>query len=117
MNRRAIKEAENKALLQSFQSGCERSINRLFDQYKQRVYAYIITSVKDPVVAKDLLQETLLKAFQSIRRGGYREDGRFEPWIIRIARNVIMDYYRDCKRSSIIQFEADWLGRTSYSAK
>ena len=39
-----------------------------------------------------------MKAFVSIKRGQYHEDGRFEPWLVRIARNVLMDHYRDRKR-------------------
>ncbi|MGP1362904.1 MAG: RNA polymerase sigma factor [Bacteroides sp.] len=91
-------ETENVTLIAELQGGNVEAAEHLFAKYENRLHNYILSSVKDDTIARDLLQDTMLKAFVSIKRGQYREDGRFEPWLVRIARNVLMDHYRDRKR-------------------
>lgn len=94
----SFSETENVTLIEGVRAGSADASERLFSKYQTRLYHYIFASVKDDAVAHDLLQDAMMKAFVSIKRGQYHEDGRFEPWLIRIARNVLMDYYRDRKR-------------------
>jgi RNA polymerase sigma factor, sigma-70 family len=94
----SFSETENVTLIEELRSGSVDAAERLFSKYQKRLYSYILSSVKDDSIARDLLQEAMLKAFVSIKRGQYHEDGRFEPWLVRIARNVLMDHYRDRKR-------------------
>ncbi len=94
----SFSETENVTLIESVRGGSVDAAERLFSKYQTRLYHYIFASVKDDAVAHDLLQDAMMKAFVSIKRGQYHEDGRFEPWLIRIARNVLMDHYRDRKR-------------------
>jgi len=94
----SFSESENVTLIEELQGGSVDAAERLFTKYQKRLYGYILASVKEDNLARDLLQETMMKAFVSIKRGQYHEDGRFEPWLVRIARNVLMDHYRDRKR-------------------
>ncbi len=94
----SFSETENVTLIEELRNGNVDAAERLFSKYQSRLYLYIFASVKDDVIAHDLLQDAMMKAFLSIKRGQYHEDGRFEPWLIRIARNVLMDHYRDRKR-------------------
>lgn len=94
-------ERENSALISQFYSGDAESLNRLFAKYSTSLYAYIRSSVKDSCAAKDLLQDTYVKIYVSIKNSRYRDAGRFESWAFRIARNVVMDYFRDKKRAAV----------------
>ena len=94
----SFSETENVTLIEELRNGSVDAAERLFSKYQKRLYSYILSSVKDDSIARDLSQEAMLKAFVSIKRGQYHEDGRFEPWLVRIARNVLMDHYRDRKR-------------------
>lgn len=63
-------------------------------RHQARLFSYIFFMVKDRHKAEDLFQETCIKAITSIRNGGYSHDGRFIPWITRIAHNHIIDFFR-----------------------
>lgn len=74
----------------------------LFSKYRGALYAYIFSFVKEVSLANDLLQDTYLKAMVSMKKSQYIERGRFESWIFRIARNVVMDSFRERKRSVVM---------------
>lgn len=70
----------------------------LLNRHKSRVYTAIYLIVKDRYIAEDLLQETFVKAINTIRSGRYNEEGKFSPWLSRIAHNLAIDYFRKRKR-------------------
>ena len=45
-------------------------------------------------LADDLMQETFVKAIKSLRGGKYSESNRFQSWLLRIAHNLVIDYFR-----------------------
>lgn len=109
-------EKENAQLIELFYSGQTSALDTIFRKYKARLYAYLLTAVRDPALAKDLLQDTLVKAYNSIIRHQYRDDGRFEPWLFRIARNIVVDYYRSSKRASQLFADAELCPQRSFSS-
>ena len=72
------------------QSGIEILINR----HKARVYTYIYLIVKNHALAEDIFQDTFIKVIHSLQTGKYFEKGIFRSWVVRIAHNLIIDYYR-----------------------
>ena len=58
--------------------------------------------VKDNDVADDILQETLIKAVRVIDEGRYTDTGKFLSWVLRIAHNRVLDYFRAQKSSRTI---------------
>lgn len=74
------------------QEGDTESFSPLFRKYHTRLYRHIVKRLRDPEVAKDLTQETWLKAYRGI--GSYRGDSAFYSWVYRIAENVITDHFR-----------------------
>jgi RNA polymerase sigma-70 factor (ECF subfamily) len=81
-------------------NGDAQAFGLLAERYKNRLYSFILYSVKDAGAAGDIFQDTLLKAFLGIN--GYNEAGKFKAWLFTIARNKIMDYYRDAAKT--VQF-------------
>lgn len=92
-------------LVSLYQNGNEEAFEALLYRHKSRVYTAIYLIVKDRYIAEDLLQETFIKAINTIRSGRYNEEGKFLPWLSRIAHNLAIDYFRKCKRYPEIVLE------------
>ncbi|TDE12432.1 RNA polymerase sigma factor [Dyadobacter psychrotolerans] len=85
--------------------GNEKAFEKLVQRHKSRIYTTIYLIVKDQYVAEDLLQDTFIKAVDTIKGGRYNDEGKFLPWIIRIAHNLAIDYFRRDKRYPNVVFE------------
>lgn len=85
-------------LVSLYQNGNQEAFEMLLNRHKSRVYTAIYLIVKDRYTAEDLLQETFIKAINTIRSGRYNEEGKFLPWISRIAHNLAIDNFRKNKR-------------------
>ena len=77
--------------------GMNQAFDILVERYKERVYSYIYHTVKCEDLADDIFQETFVKAITTINQGRYTENGKFLPWIFRIAHNLIIDFFRQEK--------------------
>ena len=84
-------------LVKQFMEGDSNSIEVLINRHKNRVFTYILLIVKDKQLAEDIFQDTFIKVIKSLKRGKYQEKGIFVSWVIRIAHNLIIDYYRKSK--------------------
>jgi RNA polymerase sigma-70 factor (ECF subfamily) len=85
-------------LVSLYENGNQEAFEMLLHRHKSRIYTAIYLIVKDRYVAEDLLQETFIKAINTIRGGRYNEEGKFLPWISRIAHNLAIDKFRKNKR-------------------
>ncbi|MEO6281771.1 MAG: RNA polymerase sigma factor [Dyadobacter sp.] len=85
--------------------GNEKAFEKLVQRHKSRIYTTIYLIVKDQYVAEDLLQDTFIKSVDTIKGGRYNDEGKFLPWIIRIAHNLAIDYFRRDKRYPNVVFE------------
>ncbi|MCF6241961.1 MAG: sigma-70 family RNA polymerase sigma factor [Bacteroidales bacterium] len=84
-------------LVKQFIEGDQKSIEILINRHKDRVYTYIVLIVKDTQLAEDIFQDTFIKVIKSLRRGKYQEKGIFVSWVMRIAHNLIIDFFRKSK--------------------
>ncbi|WP_448520334.1 RNA polymerase sigma factor [Rhodoflexus sp.] len=94
----ALTSANDSELVVSFRNGNDNAFNLLFNRHRQRLFSVIYNIVKDIDIAEDLLQETMIKALDTIRSDRYNDEGKFLPWIARIARNMAIDSFRKQKR-------------------
>ncbi|HEY8401771.1 MAG TPA: RNA polymerase sigma factor [Cytophagaceae bacterium] len=92
-------------LVSLYIKGNEEAFAQLLKRHKSKVYTTIYLIVKDQYVAEDLLQETFIKAIKKLKSGQYNEEGKFLPWIVRIAHNLAIDYFRKEKRYPTIVME------------
>ena len=90
-------------LIGSYLAGNHSSIEKLIRRHKNRVYAYILMIVKDKELAEDLFQDTFIKVINTIRSHAYKEEGKFIQWVMRIAHNLIIDYFRKAKRIPLVE--------------
>lgn len=96
-------------LLNNYISGNEISINILLNRHRKRIFDYIYMMVKNQDVADDIFQETLIKVVRFVREGRYTENGKFLSWVLRIAHNQVIDYFRQKKqRNNISEGDAGY---------
>ena len=88
-------------LVSAYAQGSNDAFDTLLKRHQDRIYNYILRSIKSEDVANDIFQETFVKAIQTIRQGRYTENGKFPAWISRIAHNLIIDYYRQEKSENL----------------
>lgn len=88
-----------------YKNGNEEAFEQLITKHKSKIYTTIYLIVKDTYIAEDLLQETFIKVVNTIKGGKYNEEGKFLPWVIRIAHNLAIDYFRKEKRYPTIILE------------
>lgn len=85
-------------LVQSYVDGNESAISTLINKYQQRLYGFIFSKVQDRDATEDIFQDTFIKVIHTLKRGNYNEQGKFLPWVMRIAHNLIIDYFRKNNR-------------------
>ena len=95
-------------LIGKYLAGHESALEKLIRRHKNRVYAYILMVVKDKELAEDLFQDTFIKVINTFRSGQYKEEGKFIQWVMRIAHNLIIDYFRKAKRIPIVENNDDF---------
>lgn len=89
-------------LIHSYLQGHETGLQELIKRHKSKVYTSIYLLVKDQYLAEDIFQDTFIKVINTLRAGKYNEEGKFLPWVIRIAHNLVIDYFRKEKRTPLI---------------
>lgn len=89
-------------LVQSYLNGNSDALNMLIQRHKNKIYTSIIILVKDQYLAEDIFQDTFIKVIDSLHSKSYKEEGKFLPWVLRIAHNLCIDYFRKQKRRPVI---------------
>jgi RNA polymerase sigma factor (sigma-70 family) len=95
-------ETNDHELLTRYKAGDTEALNALILRHKDRVFTSIIILVKDRYLAEDIFQEAFIKVIDSIKSGSYKEEGKFLPWVLRIAHNLCIDHFRKVKRRPVI---------------
>ena len=86
------------ALVSNYLKGQESALSILISRHQQRIYSFIYSKVYDRDVTEDIFQDTFIKVIRTLKRGGYNEEGKFLPWVMRISHNLVIDYFRKNKR-------------------
>mgnify|MGYP001239706445 FL=1 len=81
-------------LIKQFRKGNSKCFDQLLDRYKQRVFSYIFQMVRDHDNTNDIFQEVFIKVIKSLKKDTYNHEGKLLSWILRIAHNQVIDYFR-----------------------
>jgi RNA polymerase sigma-70 factor (ECF subfamily) len=100
-------ELTDEALVASYANGNDEAFDALLSRHQSRIHTYIIQMVKDPDLTEDIFQETFVKAIMTIRQGRYTETGKFSAWLTCIARNLIVDHFRQGRIESAVSTDDD----------
>jgi RNA polymerase sigma-70 factor (ECF subfamily) len=105
MNWNALSDNE---LIARYQAGDETALKTIVLRYERRLFSYLMVSVKNKELAEDIFQDTFVKVINTIRSGHYQEEGKFFQWIMRIANNLKIDYFRRLQRMPTIDGGEDF---------
>lgn len=93
-----LQHQDDAALVQDYINGNERALEMLIIRHKLKIYNFIYSKVFDRDTAEDIFQETFIKVIRTLKRGVYNEEGKFLPWVMRIAHNLVIDFFRKNNR-------------------
>tara|TARA_R110002167_G_scaffold63266_3_gene178645 strand:- start:4516 stop:5106 length:591 start_codon:yes stop_codon:yes gene_type:complete len=85
-------------LIKRYIEGNEASLEVLIKRHQQRLYSFIYSKIKDKDLTEDIFQDTFIKVIKTLKKGKYNEEGKFLPWVMRIAHNLVIDYFRKNNR-------------------
>lgn len=85
-------------LISRYVAGDESALKSLIMRHEKKVFSYIMLSVKNRELAEDIFQDTFIKVINTLRSGNYKEEGKFVQWVMRIANNLKIDYFRKMQR-------------------
>lgn len=95
-------------LVKSFIEGDENALSMLINRHQQRIYNFIYSKVFDKAITEDIFQDTFIKVIRTLKRGKYNEEGKFLPWIMRIAHNLVIDHFRKSNRMPKFESKGDF---------
>lgn len=81
-------------LVKAYINGNENALSTLIYRHKQRIYSFIYSKVFDRDITEDIFQDTFIKVINTLKRRKYNEEGKFLPWVMRIAHNLVIDHFR-----------------------
>ena len=93
-----LQHLDDAFLVSDYIKGNERALETLVLRHKLKIYNFIYSKVFDRDTAEDIFQETFIKVIKTLKRGVYNEEGKFLPWVMRIAHNLVIDFFRKNNR-------------------
>ena len=98
----SLKHLTEQELITAFCNNQASALSELVNRSKNKLYTSIYFIVKEETLAEDIMQDTYIKAIKKIKEGSYTNDGKFTAWLVRIAHNLCMDFYRKTKKMPLI---------------
>lgn len=103
-----LEQTTDNYLLKNYVEGNEKALEFLIRKHQSQIYNYIYSRVLDKAVADDIFQEAFIKVIESLKAKTYNEQGKFLPWIMRIAHNLIIDHFRRLKKFNNVRENDDF---------
>ncbi len=98
----AMKFLDDQVLIHNYLEGNEQAFEVLLMRHKDKIFRSIYHKIREREIAEDIFQETFVKIIQTLKLGNYNEEGKFLPWAMRIAQNLVIDYFRKHGRMKLI---------------
>ena len=90
-------------LVKSYINGSETALETLVNRHKLQIFNFINSKINDRDTSEDIFQDTFIKVIRTLKNGLYNEEGKFLPWIMRIAHNLVIDHFRKSNRIPTIE--------------
>ena len=99
---------DDQQLVKVYLAGNEQALAELITRHKSRIYGYIFNLAKNRDLTEDIFQDTFIKVINTLKKGNYNEEGKFLPWVLRIAHNLVIDTFRKAKKIPISDGGSDF---------
>lgn len=93
---------DDRELITSYIDGNEKAFEVLLMRHKDKIYRFVYLKLRDADLAQDIFQETFVKIINTLKAGYYNEEGKFLPWAMRIAHNLVIDHFRKSNKVRMI---------------
>lgn len=97
-----MERMDDRELITLYIKGEEKAFEVLLMRHKDKIYRFIYLKVKDADLAEDIFQDAFIKIIRTLKAGSYNEEGKFLPWAMRIAHNLVIDYFRKSSKMRMI---------------
>ncbi len=101
------KVLNDQELVHAYLEGNEKAFELLLSRHKRKVWSHIYLLVRDRELTEDLFQEAFIKVVHTLKTGKYNEEGKFLPWVMRIAHNLVIDHFRRTKKMPLVRSNED----------
>ncbi|MEZ4787288.1 MAG: sigma-70 family RNA polymerase sigma factor [Flavobacterium haoranii] len=91
-------ELSDAILVKNYVGGDEIALATLIKRHQSKIYGFIYSKIQDRDICDDIFQDTFVKVIKTLKTKSYNEEGKFLPWVMRIAHNLIIDYFRKSKK-------------------
>lgn len=91
-------ELSDAILVKNYVGGDENALATLIERHKAKIYGFIYSKIQDRDICEDVFQDTFVKVIKNLKKKSYNEEGKFLPWVMRIAHNLVIDYFRKSKK-------------------
>jgi len=85
-------------LVKNYVAGDESALETLINRHQSKIYGFIYSKISDRDITDDIFQDTFIKVIKTLKSNSYNEEGKFLPWVMRIAHNLIIDHFRRNKK-------------------
>lgn len=85
-------------LVKNYMSGDESALATLIQRHQSKIFGFIYSKVNDRDLSDDIFQDTFIKVIKTLKSQSYNEEGKFLPWVMRIAHNLVVDHFRKSKK-------------------
>ncbi|MGL5111341.1 MAG: sigma-70 family RNA polymerase sigma factor, partial [Flavobacterium sp.] len=95
-------------LVQAYVAGNEKALEHLIIRHESKIFGFIYSKIPDRDLANDIFQDTFIKVIRTLKSTAYNEEGKFLPWVMRIAHNLIIDHFRRNKKMPLYRETEDF---------
>ncbi|MEO0058929.1 MAG: hypothetical protein RLZZ312_576 [Bacteroidota bacterium] len=99
----ATTQLSDATLIGNYIAGDENALSVLIKTHQSKIYGFIYSKIQDRDVCDDVFQDTFIKVIKTLKSGSYNEEGKFLPWVMRIAHNLVIDYFRKNKKMPMLR--------------
>lgn len=91
-------QTQDALLVKNYMAGDENALATLINRHQSKIYGFIYSKISDRDISDDIFQDTFIKVIKTLKSNSYNEEGKFLPWVMRIAHNLIIDHFRRNKK-------------------
>ena len=91
-------ELPDALLVTKYIQGDENALTVLINRHQSKIFGFIYSKIADRDISNDIFQDTFIKVIRTLKSNSYNEEGKFLPWVMRIAHNLIIDHFRKNKK-------------------
>ena len=94
----ATNQLTDALLVRRYIDGDESALSTLVKRHESKIFGFIYSKILDRDISDDIFQDTFIKVIKTLKSNSYNEEGKFLPWVMRIAHNLIIDHFRKTKK-------------------